>query len=209
MILSLQGCMAVGKTTAARYLEQHCQQVQVCFEDNAAVLAEIKQRGLNKNSYADYLEIQRLFLRNELRRGQKAKKYPHAVMDFGAEEIEFYTLNYPKSRGLEWKIEAIRQALAPELAAVQACMPEHILFLDASEAVLRARKAGDTTRSREFFAYYKVDKKKQNDRFLSTAAFKKAPREPQSRQKRSKTTVFCLPPTPNPVRAVPKVEQNP
>lgn len=48
MILSLQGCMAVGKTTAARYLEQHCQQVQVCFEDNAAVLAEIKQRGLNK-----------------------------------------------------------------------------------------------------------------------------------------------------------------
>ena len=61
MILSLQGCMAVGKTTAARYLEQHCQQVQVCFEDNAAVLAEIKQRGLNKNSYADYLEIQRLF----------------------------------------------------------------------------------------------------------------------------------------------------
>ena len=61
MILSLQGCMAVGKTTAARYLEQHCQ--QVCFEDNAAVLAEIKQRGLNKNSYADYLEIQRLFLR--------------------------------------------------------------------------------------------------------------------------------------------------
>ena len=53
--------MAVGKTTAARYLEQHCQQVQVCFEDNAAVLAEIKQRGLNKNSYADYLEIQRLF----------------------------------------------------------------------------------------------------------------------------------------------------
>ena len=55
-------------------------------------------------------------------------------MDFGAEEIEFYTLNYPKSRGLEWEMEAIRQALAPELAAVQACMPEHILFLDASEA---------------------------------------------------------------------------
>lgn len=76
MILSLQGCMAVEKTTAARYLEQHCQQVQVCFEDNAAVLAEIKQRGLNKNSYADYLEIQRLFLRNELRRGQKAKNTP-------------------------------------------------------------------------------------------------------------------------------------
>ncbi len=98
-------------------------------------------------------------------------------MDFGAEEIEFYTLNYPKSGGLEWEIEAIRQALAPELAAVQACMPEHILFLDASESVLRARKAGDTTRSREFFAYYlnhllplkrEWFREKKNVTFLST-----------------------------------------
>ena len=177
MILSLQGCMAVGKTTAARYLEQHCQQVHLCFEENAAVIAEIKRRGLDKNSYADYLEIQRLFLRNELRRWQEAKKYPHAVMDFGAEEIEFYTLNYPRSRGLEWNIEAIRQALAPELTAVQARMPERILFLDASETVLRARKAGDVTRSREFFEYYLYHllplkrewfREKKNVTFLST-----------------------------------------
>ena len=177
MIVSLQGCMAVGKTTAARYLAQHCPQVHVCFEDNAAVIAEVKQRGLDKNSYADYLEIQRLFLQNELRRGQEAQKYPHAVMDFGAEEIEFYTLNYPKSRGLDWDVEAIRQALAPELAEVQACMPQHILFLDASEAALRARKAGDATRDRGFFEHYLTHllplkrewfRKKQNVTFLST-----------------------------------------
>ena len=154
MILSLQSCMAVGKTTAACYLAQHCPQVHVCFEDNAAVIAEVKHRRLDKNRYADYLEIQRLFLQNERLRWQQAQKYPHTVMDFGAEEIEFYTLNYPQSRGLDWDAEAIRQALAPELAAVQACMPQHILFLDASEAALRARKAGDATRSREFFEYY-------------------------------------------------------
>ena len=56
-------------------------------------------------------------------------------------------------------------------------MPEHILFLDASESVLRARKAGDTTRSREFFSYYlnhllplkrEWFRKKQNVTFLST-----------------------------------------
>ena len=177
MILSLQGCMAVGKTTAARYLQAHDPQLHVCFEDNAAVIAEVKHRGLDKNCYADYLEIQRLFLQNEVRRWQEAQKYLCTVMDFGAEEIEFYTLNYPKSRGLEWEIEAIRQALAPELAAVQACMPEHILFLDASESVLRARKAGDTTRSREFFAYYlnhllplkrEWFREKKNVTFLST-----------------------------------------
>ena len=177
MILSLQGCMAVGKTTAARYLAQHCPQVHVCFEDNAAVIAKVKQRGLDKNCYKDYLEIQRLFLQNELRRGQEAQKYPHAVMDLGAEEIEFYTLNYPKSRGLDWDVEAIRQALTPELAAVQACMPQHILFLDASEAALRARKAGDATRDRGFFEHYLTHllplkrewfRKKQNVTFLST-----------------------------------------
>ena len=76
MILSLQGCMAVGKTTAARYLEQHCQQVQICFEDNAAVLAEIKQRGLNKNRYADYLEIQRLFCATSCAAGRRQKNTP-------------------------------------------------------------------------------------------------------------------------------------
>lgn len=45
MILSLQGCMAVGKTTAARYLQAHDPQLHVCFEDNAAVIAEVKTPG--------------------------------------------------------------------------------------------------------------------------------------------------------------------
>lgn len=102
MILSLQGCMAVGKTTAARYLQAHDPQLHVCFEDNAAVIAEVKHRELDKNCYADYLEIQRLFLQNEVRRWQEAQKYPCTVMDFGAEEIVFYTLHYPKSKGLDW-----------------------------------------------------------------------------------------------------------
>ena len=51
-------------------------------------------------------------------------------------------------------MEEVRRALAPELAAVQACMPEHILFLDASEETLRARKEGDAARTRGFFEHY-------------------------------------------------------
>lgn len=155
MILSLQGCMAVGKTTAARYLQAHDPQLHVCFEDNAAVIAEVKRRGLDKNCYADYLEVQRLFLQNEVRRWQEAQKYPCTVMDFGAEEIVFYTLHYPKSKGLDWGVEELRRALAPELAAAQGCMPEHILFLDASDETLRTRKEGDTARTRRFFEHYR------------------------------------------------------
>lgn len=76
MILSLQGCMAVGKTTAARYLEQHCQQVQVCFEDNAAVLAEIKQRGLNKTAMRTIWRSNGFFCAMSCAAGRKQKNTP-------------------------------------------------------------------------------------------------------------------------------------
>ena len=101
-------------------------------------------------------------------------RYAKAFAEAGSDHLTFHLeCADPTAEA----IEAIRQALAPELAAVQACMPEHILFLDASEAVLRARKAGDTTRSREFFAYYlnhllplkrEWFREKKNVTFLST-----------------------------------------
>lgn len=151
MILSLQGCMAVGKTTAVRYLQEHAPYVHISYEDNSDVIAEIKHRNLDKNKYEDYLEIQRLWLRKEVRRWEKAQQYPCTIMDFGAEEIEFYTLNYPKTIGMDWEVE---QALKPELDAVRACMPDRILFLNASEETLRRNKQNDSTRSRNFFDHY-------------------------------------------------------
>lgn len=151
MVLSLQGCMAVGKTTAARYLQAHAPGLHVCFEDNAAVIAEVRRRGLNKQVFEDYLEIQRLWMHHEAQRYREAEKYPCAVMDFGAEEIEFYTLHYPLSIGKSWPVA---DALQQELAQLQKCMPARILFLDGSESLLRRHKEADTTRSREFFEHY-------------------------------------------------------
>ncbi|MBE6563286.1 MAG: hypothetical protein E7660_06075 [Ruminococcaceae bacterium] len=72
-------------------------------------------------------------------------------MDFGAEEIEFYTLNYPKSIGETWEIES---ALKKELDEVRKCMPARILFLDASRETLLKRKEKDNTRSRNFFEHH-------------------------------------------------------
>ena len=123
MILSLQGCMAVGKTTAVHYLQEHTPYVHISYEDNSDVIAEIRARNLDKKKYEDYLEIQRLWLRKEVQRWEKAQAYPCTIMDFGAEEIEFYTLNYPKTIGMDWEIE---QALKPELDAVRA-RPQKIL----------------------------------------------------------------------------------
>ncbi|MDO4268134.1 MAG: hypothetical protein Q4C73_06635 [Eubacteriales bacterium] len=67
------------------------------------------------------------------------------------QRIEFYTLNYPKSLGKNWRVE---EKLQKELTDIRGCMPERILFLDASEQTLRRRKEQDQTRSREFFDYY-------------------------------------------------------
>ena len=151
MILSLQGCMAVGKTTAVRYLQEHAPEIHISYEDNSDVIAQIKARNLNKNKYEDYLEIQRLWLWKEVQRWEKTQQYPCTVMDFGAEEIEFYTLNYPKTIGMDWAVE---QTLKPELDALRACMPDRILFLNASEETLHRNKKNDSSRSRIFFDHH-------------------------------------------------------
>ena len=151
MILSLQGCMAVGKTTAVRYLQENAPYVNISYEINTDVIEEVKGRKLDKNVYADYLEIQKLWLNKEVVRYNKAKDFKCSIMDFGAEEIEFYTLNYPKTIGKDWDVE---NALKKELEEVRKCMPTRILFLDASNEVLLKHKENDTTRSRNFFDHH-------------------------------------------------------
>ena len=151
MVLSLQGCMAVGKTTAVQYLRKNAPYVNISYENNADVIDEIKQRQLDKNIYEDYLEIQKLWLSKEVVRYHKAKDFECSIMDFGAEEIEFYTLNYPKTIGQNWNIE---NALKKELEQIRECMPTRILFLDASTEVLVRRKENDKSRSRNFFEHH-------------------------------------------------------
>lgn len=151
MILSLQGCMAVGKTTAVRHLQKQAPYVHISYETNTDVVKEIKHRNLDKNKYEDYLEIQKLWLKKEVFRWEQAQAYDCSVMDFGAEEIEFYTLNYPKTIGADWEVES---ALQKELNEVRKCLPDRILFLDASEEVLRKHKENDSTRSRNFFEHH-------------------------------------------------------
>lgn len=148
MILSLQGSMAVGKSTAAKYVQARAPHIHVCLEDTGDVIAQVRSRGLDKRRFEDYVEIQKLWLRNEVRRWQEARRHPVSLMDYGAEEIVFYTLHYPRSIGLDWPVEEV---LGDTLAEVERCMPDRILFLDAPEAELRRRKEADATRSRGFF----------------------------------------------------------
>lgn len=151
MILSLQGCMAVGKTTAIKYLQENAPYINISYEINSDIVEEVKRRKLVKNKFEDYIEIQKLWLNKEIVRWNKAKDFKCSVMDFGAEEIEFYTLNYPKTIGKNWDVES---ALSTELDAVRKCMPTRILFLDASEETLKQHKENDSTRTRRFFEHH-------------------------------------------------------
>lgn len=151
MILSLQGCMAVGKTTAVRYLQENAPYINISYEINTDIIEEVKRRHLDKNEFEDYIEIQKLWLNKEIIRWNKARDFPCSVMDFGAEEIEFYTLNYPKTIGENWDIENV---LKNELQAIRMCMPTRILFLDASDETLRKHKNNDLARTRNFFEHH-------------------------------------------------------
>lgn len=151
MVLSLQGCMAAGKTTALNYLRENAPYVNVSYEENSEVVKAIRNRKLDNNKDEDYLEIQRLWLDNEVRRFERVEHLPCTVMDFGVEEIEFHTINYPKAIGKDWDIE---NALKDELIGVRKCMPARILFLDASDDTLRQRKQSDPNRARSSFEYY-------------------------------------------------------
>jgi deoxyadenosine/deoxycytidine kinase len=151
IVLSLQGCMGVGKTTAVNYIRNNAPYVNISFEANLDVIEQIKSRELDKNIFEDYIEIQKLWIQNEIVRWEKAQKYNCSIMDFGAEEIEFYTLNYPKAIGVNWDVE---DKLHNQLEELRKCMPDRILFLDASESILKSHKEKDKTRSRNFFEYY-------------------------------------------------------
>ena len=151
MVLSLQGCMAVGKTTAVTYLKENVPYVNISYEMNSDIIQQVRDRKFDKNKYTDYLEIQKLWLNREIERYNRAIKFPCSVMDFGAEEIEFYTINYPKTINQDWEIE---NALKDELKNIRKCMPTRILFLDASDETLRCHKENDPERTRTFFEYH-------------------------------------------------------
>ena len=59
MVLSLQGCMAVGKTTAVTYLKENVPYVNISYEMNSDIIQQVKNRNLDKDKYTDYLDVRR------------------------------------------------------------------------------------------------------------------------------------------------------
>lgn len=149
--LSLQGCMAAGKTTAARYVAARRPHVDISFENPRPMLDEAARQGLRQDTPEGFAAIQRLFIQAELTRYARAEEGFCTLYDMGAEEIEFYSLFYPQSMGYDWDVEAL---LGPELAALRACRQDGVLFLRASRETLVRNKEADATRPRSIFDHY-------------------------------------------------------
>jgi len=151
MILSLQGCMAVGKTTALRWAETHAARFCVSYEDDMEVLRTVRERGLRQHVFEEYVEIQRLWIRGAICRAEPFRER-NVLMDFGPEETLFFTLHYPASIGCpDWPVA---QVLKAELDELSEWMPRRILFLDASPEILCMRRATDRTRPRNSFEHH-------------------------------------------------------
>ncbi|OFI49331.1 hypothetical protein BG261_01750 [Floricoccus tropicus] len=150
-IFSIQGSMAVGKTSALKKLKELHPEINIIFEDNNQVIKEIKRRKLDKGVYEDYLEIQKIFIENEIRKYESVKAQNISIFDFGAEEIDFYTLNYPISLGYNWQVS---RDLSNELENLHKAFPDRILFLRASKEKLISNKSEDKSRTRNFFDFY-------------------------------------------------------
>ena len=55
-IFSLQGCMAVGKTTVVKYVENKMSTIYVSYENPLPLLSEIKERNLQQSTLEGFIE---------------------------------------------------------------------------------------------------------------------------------------------------------
>lgn len=143
--------MAVGKTSAARFIEQNVPDIFVSYENPNSVIKEIKRRKLNKDVLEDYIEIQKLFITNEIHQYQSWDKTQNVLVDFGVDEIEFHTLFYPVSMGYDWDIESL---MKEELAQLRACHIDYIIVLQNSTENTINNKENDPSRTRNSFDFY-------------------------------------------------------
>lgn len=146
-ILSIQGAMASGKTTLARALEDAYPELHVYYENPYPIVQKRKELGLDIRTEDGFVENQRLFIQAEL---ERFRHFPdgHIILDRGPEDLEFYTLHYPRIHGHDWAMEL---RLKAELEALRTCRSDQILYLQALDHLLQERRDADQTRTRQSF----------------------------------------------------------
>ncbi len=144
-IISLQGPMASGKTTLAKRLEQRG--MRVIYENPYPIVEKRKAMQLDIGTKEGFITNQKLFIEAKIKEFQNARGST-VIFDRGPEDIEFYTLHFPKLIGMDWDIE---NELKEELYQLRRCCSDAIFYLDVSKKILQERKKNDNTRRRSTF----------------------------------------------------------
>ncbi|MDT3496529.1 ATP-binding protein [Bacillus toyonensis] len=144
-VISLQGPMASGKTTLAKSLEQHG--LSVIYENPYRIVEKRKELNLDMNSKDGFITNQKMFMEAKIKEFQNIQEST-MIFDRGPEDIEFYTLFYPKVIGKEWDIET---ELQDDLCKLRKCRSDAIFYLDVSKESLYDRKNNDRVRDRSTF----------------------------------------------------------
>ncbi|EJP92412.1 AAA family ATPase [Bacillus cereus] len=155
-VISLQGPMASGKTTLAKRLEQY--ELPIIYENPYQIVEKRKELHLDMNSKEGFITNQKMFIEAKIKEFQNVKSSV-MIFDRGPEDIEFYTLFYPKMIGKEWDIET---ELKDELYKLRECRSDAIFYLGVSKESLYDRRNNDRTRNRctfeEQFKLVEVEK---------------------------------------------------
>ncbi|MGE6537992.1 ATP/GTP-binding protein [Bacillus luti] len=144
-IISLQGPMASGKTTLAKRLEERG--YSVVYENPYPIVEKRKELHLDISSKEGFLTKQKMFMEAKIKELQSAKGSV-VIFDRGPEDIEFYSLFYPKLIGKEWDIET---ELQDDLCKLREYRSDAIFYLDVSEENVYGRKNNDRARKRSTF----------------------------------------------------------
>ncbi len=146
-IVSIQGGMASGKTTLARALEDAYPELHIYYENPYPIVQKRKELGLDIRTEDGFVENQRLFIQAEI---ERFRRFPDGqiILDRGPEDLEFYTLHYPRIHGHDWDMES---RLKMELEALRKCRSDQILYLQAPDHLLQERRDADQERTRQSF----------------------------------------------------------
>lgn len=136
-IISLQGPMASGKTTLAKRLEQRG--MRVIYENPYPIVEKRKAMHLDIGTKEGFITNQKLFIEAKIEEFRQLSNGT-TIFDRGPEDIEFYTLYYPKLIGKDWDIE---KEMSNELRELRKCRSQAIFYLTASTEVLQKRKESD------------------------------------------------------------------
>ncbi|MGH0429576.1 AAA family ATPase [Bacillus hominis] len=144
-IVSLQGPMASGKTTLAKRLEERGH--SVIYENPYPIVEKRKELNLDISTKEGFIANQKMFFEAKIKELQNVKGSV-VIFDRGPEDIEFYTLFYPKMIEKEWDIET---ELKDELHKLRECRSDAIFYLDVSKENVYDRKNNDRARNRSTF----------------------------------------------------------